>query len=106
MRGLLFFPDTCEPAGKTYEAVVNEVASEGVWIATDLIDDNAVTAELPQVDLEMLQKLAGMLGDKPATSYDIGKLVEGVQQQLLESLSSEAPQAAAHDETEDDDEKK
>jgi len=30
-RGILFFPDTCEPRGKRYEAIVKEVERAGVW---------------------------------------------------------------------------
>src|SRR5512132_3937426 len=34
-RGLLFFPDTAEPSGRTYDAVVAEIASAGVWIPAE-----------------------------------------------------------------------
>src|SRR5690348_5107163 len=33
-RGVLVFPDACEPRGRTYAAVVSEVEAAGVWIPT------------------------------------------------------------------------
>lgn len=99
-RGLLFFPDSCEPEGTTYDAVVEEVASGGIWIATSLVDDDdediaggVSLAGLPPIDMETLQAFAGQLFGaaqggpaEPATSYDVAKLFEGVQQHLLEAL--------------------
>jgi hypothetical protein len=89
-RGLLFFPDTFEPDGKTYDAVVAEVAEEGIWIATGLVDEDE--PGLPPIDMATLQAFAGQLlrggegESQPATSYDVARLFEGVQQQLLEAL--------------------
>lgn len=111
-RGLLFFPDTCEPEGTTYDAVVAEVAPSGVWIATALVDEDGdeggaaldlsalLAGGLPPIDMETLQAFAGQLlgqtggerGDeeevaaRPATSFEVAKLFEGVQQQLIEAL--------------------
>jgi hypothetical protein len=92
-RGLLFFPDSCEPEGTTYDAVAAEVADEGVWIATALVDEDAGDAAvLPPIDMAALQAFAGQLlggpegAEAPATSYDVARLFEGVQQQLLEAL--------------------
>lgn len=109
-RGLLFFPDTCEPEGSTYDAVVAEVAPSGVWIATALVDEEEggaaldlsalLAGGLPPIDMETLQAFAGQLlgqtggepGDeeeaaaRPATSFEVAKLFEGVQQQLIEAL--------------------
>ncbi len=31
-RGCLFFPDVCAPRGRTYDAVVAEIESAGIWI--------------------------------------------------------------------------
>jgi hypothetical protein len=36
-RGILFFPDICEPKGTSYEAIVREVGNAGVW--TPKVDD-------------------------------------------------------------------
>ena len=87
IRGLFFFPDTCEPEGTTYESVLNEVADEGVWLP---LDDEAGLAGLPPIDMETLQAFAGqLLGDaegRPASSFEVAKLFENVQQQLLDNL--------------------
>ena len=121
-RGLLFFPDSCEPEGTTYDAVVEEVADGGVWIATSLVDDDedledgASLAGLPPIDMQTLQAFAGQLfgsveggPTEPATSYDVAKLFEGVQQHLLEALGMQeqlgAPpggESGAEDDREDD----
>lgn len=115
-RGLLFFPDTCELDGTTYDAVVAEVSASGLWIATSLVDEdegeeeeegaaldvNALLAGgLPPIDMETLQAFAGqLLGQtgvrddgaddeepaRPATSFEVAKLFEGMQQHLLEAL--------------------
>jgi uncharacterized protein (DUF2267 family) len=37
-RGILFFPDICEPKGTSYEAIVREVASAGRW--TPKVDED------------------------------------------------------------------
>lgn len=37
-RGILFFPDICEPKGTSYAAIVREVSSAGVW--TPKVDDD------------------------------------------------------------------
>ncbi|HVH42715.1 MAG TPA: hypothetical protein VM925_10240, partial [Labilithrix sp.] len=104
-RGLLFFPDFIEPEGRTYDAVVAEVEGEGIWIPTlasdDALPDEDVLASLglpagavpPGIDIAQLQQLAGQLlgdGGKPATSFDIGRLLEGMQAQLLEALETHA----------------
>lgn len=121
-RGLLFFPDSCEPEGTTYDAVVEEVADGGVWIATSLVDDDedleddASLGGLPPIDMQTLQAFAGQLFGAapggpagPATSYDVAKLFEGVQQHLLEALGMQeqlgAPPGGESDvEDEDEDE--
>jgi hypothetical protein len=97
-RGLFFFPDSSEPDATTYEAVIAEVANEGIWIATGLVDDD--DEGLPPIDMDMLQAFAGQLlgpdgKGAPATSYDVGKLFENVQQQLLDALGVPNPLAGA-----------
>lgn len=98
-RGLLFFPDTCEPETTTYEAVVTEVGDEGVWIGVAQEDASEPEDQaegwpgaglpLPPIDMETLQAFAGQLlggGEAPATSFQVAKLFENVQQELLEAL--------------------
>ena len=95
-RGLLFFPDTCEPEATTYDAVVTEVGERGVWIAVSPDDSSELGDQegwpaggLPPIDMTTLQAFAGQLlggGDAPATSFQVAKLFENVQQELLEAL--------------------
>ncbi len=95
-RGMLFFPDTCEPDSTSYDAVVTEVGEEGIWISTSLEvasdEDEAYAGwpaeALPPIDMQTLQAFAGQLlgGDAPATSFQVARLFEGVQQELLEAL--------------------
>ncbi len=92
-RGLLFFPDSFEPVGTTYDAVVAEAADKGVFVATALLDEDEDDAHAPAIDFDALQALAGQLmgadhgGTAPAgTSFEVGKLLEGMQQQLAEAL--------------------
>lgn len=112
-RGLLFFPDTCEPEARTYEDVVREVEAEGTWIATSEVADDLAALGLPLgalppgVDFAQLQELAAQLvggggaggPQAQATSFDIGRMFEGVQQQLMEALGG----AGASAETEGSD---
>lgn len=116
-RGLLFFPDSIEPEGTTYEAVAAEVGDEGVWIATLLAGEEAPEGDaamwpaggLPPIDMQALQAFAGQLlggGDAPATSFQVAKLFENVQQELLEALGmkempSDQDDANASDDEED-----
>ena len=97
-RGLLVFPDTCEPEATTYDAVVTEVGDEGVWIAVTEDDASGLDelargwqppGELPPIDMQTLQAFAGQLlgsGEAPATSFQVAKLFENVQQELLDAL--------------------
>ena len=96
-RGLLFFPDTCEPESTSYDAVVTEVGDRGVWIpvtadeTSELGDEGAAWAAggLPPIDMQTLQAFAGQLlsgGEAPATPFQVAKLFENVQQELLEAL--------------------
>ena len=54
---------------------------------------------MPPIDLQALQAAAGQLlgqdgSNAPVTSFDVGKLFEGVQQQLLDALSLAETQEA------------
>lgn len=118
-RGLLFFPDTCEPEGRTYDAVVKEVADAGVWVAISgaegaesgeqlsaLGEDDASpswpTGALPPIDMNTLQAFAGqLLGDEgakgPITSFDVAKLFKGVQEELFDALGMTQTPPTAED---------
>ena len=108
-RGMFFFPDTCEPDSTTYDAVVTEVGDEGIWLATSLEGASELEeapagwpAEgLPPIDMQTLQAFAGQLlgGDAPATSFQVARLFEGVQQELLEALG--IPEVASEQPPED-----
>ena len=108
-RGMLFFPDTCEPDSTSYDAVVTEVGDDGIWIATSLVDasepDEASAGwpaeALPPIDMQTLQAFAGQLlgGNAPATSFQVARLFEGVQQELLEALG--IPEVAREQPAED-----
>jgi hypothetical protein len=86
-RGLLFFPDDHEPSASTYDAVVAEMADKGIFVAIGLVDDED---EEDAVGLEALQALAGQLmGNAPMSaesSFEVAKMFEGVQQELLDAL--------------------
>ncbi|HVJ90202.1 MAG TPA: hypothetical protein VM580_10400 [Labilithrix sp.] len=98
-RGMLFFPHTCEPEGQSYDAIVEEVEDDGVWI--EVVDDDedagmVIPADAlpPGIDIGKLQQLAGqLLGGEattgPLTSFDIGRLFQGVQNELLTALETQ-----------------
>lgn len=93
-RGLLFFPDTIEPAASTYEELVAEIGEHGVFFATD--DDEAI-------DLEALasQLFAGQsLGAAPGGSFEMGKMLQDMQRQLAGALGidPDGGKSPVHDE--------
>lgn len=99
-RGVLFFPDTLEPDAQTYAAVVAEVGDKGVFVQPTTADEAA--AAVAGIDPALLQALAEqLLGASPSpdgstnlpTSFDIGKLLGGMQAQLMATMGIEA---AAH----------
>jgi hypothetical protein len=49
-RGVLAFPDVCEPKARSYDAIVAEIGSAGVWLPLD-----------PPSQEEMLARMASML---------------------------------------------
>ncbi|WP_394841881.1 hypothetical protein LZC95_33000 [Pendulispora brunnea] len=61
-RGLLFFPDSLEPEGRTYEAVVAEVEGQGIWVP--------------------------VLAPAMPTSFEIGQMFEGMQRDLLDTIAA------------------
>ena len=96
-RGLLFFPDDVEPEATTYDGVVAEVAEDALWIplAGD-VDMNALHALASQ----LLGGAPGPDGAPPGTSsFDIGRLFQGMQGHLAEAFGLEqgAVEAAPED---------
>ncbi|WP_394821713.1 hypothetical protein [Pendulispora albinea] len=148
-RGVLFFPDSCEPDGSTYDAVVAEIGERGIWVALDEdehglppgfdasqlaalglppgmdinqlaamippgVDINQLAAMVPPgmdinqlagmvppgVDVAQLEQMAAeLLGNasnpSAPTTFELGKLFEGMQQQLLDAFSAQVQ--AAHE---------
>ncbi len=103
-RGVLFFPDTIEPEAQTYAAVVAEVGEEGIFIDAAAPDVDAL-AGAAGIDMAMVQRLAEQLlggspdGASPPTPFEIGKLMEGLQGQLMASMQQHG---AGQDEHEDE----
>lgn len=119
-RGLLFFPDTVEPEGVSYDEVVAEVGDAGVWMPLldpaafaaaaalfgggehDEGDENHGAGAPPGFDIQALQNMAAQFfGTAPdgtvnaPSSFEIAKLLEGAQAQLLASLGMEMPAGGA-----------
>lgn len=104
-RGVLFFPDSIEHDATTYAGVIAEVAEEGVWVslAAEIAPDDLAALLPPGIDMDALRSLAGQMlggpqdGSAPAaSSFDIAKMFEGMQGQLVETLGRlEALQADA-----------
>lgn len=88
-RGLLVFPDTLEPEGRTYEAVLQEVEHDGVWIGPEEGDPAAFG-----IDIAALSEMAGRMaqGGAAPTSFELGQVLSGVQQQVLDALALVAEQ--------------
>lgn len=92
-RGLLFFPDDVEPEATTYEGVIDEVGEDALWIPLQGV-----------FDLDALHELASQLmgGGAPGgvSSFEIGRMFEGVQGHLAEALRQEKAAADAADDDE------
>lgn len=59
VRGILFFPDICAPKATSYEAIVREVASAGVW--TPKVDNDYLPARWRGSPRYPLDALVGQL---------------------------------------------
>jgi hypothetical protein len=109
-RGVLFFPDVCEPSGRTYDAVVAEIASAGVWIPAVVLTakearerEQSLLAEgdedeefpgddepsplamqgLPGMAQQLLASMGLGSGDGPV---DMGSVIASLQKQLMGAL--------------------
>jgi hypothetical protein len=86
-RGLLFFPDDLEPEATSYDAIIAEAADQGLFVPI----------------LEPMVPIQNM------TSYDAGKMIEQMQQKivdLLGGLPGAEPGEVIDDEFESDDDEK
>jgi hypothetical protein len=90
-RGLLFFPDVCEPSGRTYDAVVAEVGSAGVWIPAVVLTANEVRereqsllAESDESDED--DEDEEFPGDDAPLPRDMMQGLPGMAQQLFASM--------------------
>lgn len=52
-RGFLFFPDVCEPRGKTYEDVVREVERASVWVPARVFSEEEQNARAARMMAEV-----------------------------------------------------
>jgi hypothetical protein len=71
-RGIMCFPDVCEPRAGTYAALVDEVWSAGVWapiVAFDYIPLRYAAAR-PGTHEALVAKLIGVMGRDEAISFD------------------------------------
>ena len=99
-RGVMFFPDTLEPEAQSYDAVVAEVAAEGMFVP---VAPSSLAGAVAGIDPKLLQALADQLlgggdgssheGGGPPLPFDIGKMISGFQGQILESLRAQAESA-------------
>jgi hypothetical protein len=95
-RGFLFFPDVAEPSGRTYEAVVKEIGSAGIWIpAAALTAEEMRAREAGMVaQIEAIQRGEG--GDDEAeeegeTPFNMDAL-PALAQQMMASLGLGSPE--------------
>lgn len=92
-RGLFLFPDTTEPTATTYDGVLEEVGAsgQGLFLPTDpeALAHVALfrAAEGAGIDMNALQGLAAQLmGAEPGGSFEMGKLLSDLSQNLIGAL--------------------
>lgn len=94
-RGFLFFPDVAEPSGRTYEAVVKEIASAGIWIpAAPLSAEETRAREAGMVaQIEAIQRGEGDDPDEDegAMPFNMDAL-PALAQQMMASLGLGSPE--------------
>ena len=91
-RGVFFFPDVCEPRGQSYDAIVRELASVGVWaplVTADHIPSQYTSAR-PGSHESLVLQLMHALGRDAASQLDLLARVHA-------RLMSEAHSTAAAD---------
>ena len=87
-RGFFFYPDSLEPEATTYDALLDEVGSEGIFFEASA----SAAAEEGDFDLGALGQLAEQLlgGAAPQGSFEIGKLLGDMQQHVAHALGVHA----------------
>lgn len=88
-RGVLVFPDTLEPGGRTYDAVVAEVEHDGIWImgAESTLPYGLDASKLAEIGARLASgDLGGTAGG--ASSFELGQMLTGVQARILDALRS------------------
>jgi hypothetical protein len=108
-RGVLFFPDVCEPRGRTYAAVVAESESAGTWVPARILTDDEREARAAQMTADvnaMVAAAEAMQGGEPLESLNLDPRLaaalgprqlpstEELQAQLAELLSQPGVMAA------------
>jgi len=66
-RGVLVFPDVCEPRGRSYDAVVAEVEAAGVWVSTEPLS----SAELAAEEAGQLAEVNRLMADPSALQAEL-----------------------------------
>ena len=76
-RGILFFPDVCEPGAKSYDAIVREVESAGVWAPNVALDHVPAryTAASANTHEALVAQMVEKLGRDAATQLDMMAMV-------------------------------
>ncbi|HVH47641.1 MAG TPA: hypothetical protein VM925_35140 [Labilithrix sp.] len=71
-RGILFFPDVCEPRGASYEAIVAELRGAGVWAPKVSVDHvpSRFTAATPGSHESVVAELITAVGRDTALEID------------------------------------
>jgi len=90
-RGCLFFPDVCAPRGRTYDAVVAEIESAGIWIpAVPLTAEEAqaLEASMAALEDEMLRIVMAARPGEPMAA-DRESMI-ALQKQAMDALAMQA----------------
>lgn len=88
-RGCLFFPDVCAPRGRTYDAVVAEIESAGIWIpAVPLTAEEAQALEaLMAAEADEMDRIAMAAWAQAAMPGVDGEGLPAFAQQTLGSMN-------------------
>ncbi len=86
-RGVLFFPETCDPSGEGYDAVLGEVEPSGVWIpARALTETERVARDRAAASgSELVESIASSL-QFGASPEQMASAVAALQKNVLDAL--------------------
>ena len=73
-RGVLVFPDACEPRGRTYDSLVTEVAEAGVWLPTTPLSDGALRTHA-ETQMDAVKQMLAGAADPPRAPLPTGEPV-------------------------------